>query len=110
MKNLSTVSPDAEVRPQGYAIDFQGGLRNEPLRYIALTMGDETAQTRSPHCAAADQAAPSKSMQGFEYILLFSLRQSFQIVGANHMRLWHMIAQNSAFIRLYFQLFVPMWQ
>src|SRR5216684_7115731 len=101
MKDLPTVSPYAEIRPQRFAIDFQAALRNPSLRHIALAMCHQAAQTRPPDRSAADEPTSGESVQRLEHKFLFSFRQVFQISGAHEMRLRHVVAQDLSFCRLY---------
>jgi hypothetical protein len=49
---------------------------------------------------AVEKSAARKSLRGLEDERAFSLRQHVHIVGAQHVRLRHVIAENPAFVRL----------
>src|SRR6266849_8474226 len=106
MKDLPTVSPHAEIRPQEFLTNLHAALRNPSLRHIPLAMSYQTAQTRPPHRGAVEQPTPGVSMQRFEHEFLLSFRQVRQILGADQMRFRHMVAQDLSFSRLYLQLLV----
>ena len=75
MKDLSAISPDAEIRPYRCPVDLQAGFCHPPLRHIVLATVEKSAQADTSDGSTGEKSASGETMQRLECEVALSFCQ-----------------------------------